>query len=299
MRSGSRFSCSRFFIIIATIFGIVAHSAYLWYNFLFRNTHIITSVGGWFFVLTFFLVLGYLYTLFARPKAQFGLLAFPVIFFLTVIASQVVHLNFAEEQTGYCLRTFHGLTFLLATFFLVLGFISGCTYFLQRHGLKKRRTFLAVGRLPSLEWLEKANRRSARLAILFLGLGIISGFYINWILSCQYGTGKSTIFDPLISGALLLFLVMLLFFIIVSHTEYLQGGQNISLLTIGCFLFLLIFLLLGIFYSKKHWQSFTPDPSPSVQILYYHKLDDHKLDDHNILLINPHQVPLDFEESWS
>lgn len=255
IRCCTRYSLSRFFTIIATLLGICANILYVGHHFLFQNQHLVTSVGGWFFVLVLILSCSYFYMLLFHSESQYGFFVLPLIFLLIAIAVQVKDLNFSENATGRFIRGFHGISLLMATFCMISGFITGGLYFLQRFRLKNRYCFFSSIHLPSLEGLEKTNRRSVRFSLIFLGLGILSGFYINFIKCFQLGTAYSiSMLDPMISGSLILFICMFGFLGIVSFTRFLQGGKCIAALTIGSFLFLLCFLLLGIFYSQKHWQ---------------------------------------------
>ncbi|MDO5580409.1 MAG: hypothetical protein Q4G69_04700 [Planctomycetia bacterium] len=224
----------------------------------------VTSAGGWFFALVLILACSCFYMLFYHPESQYAFFVLPLIFFLIGIAVPLKDLNFPENATGQFIRGFHGISLLLATFCLISGFITGGLYFLQRFRLKNRSAFLSAIHLPSLEGLEKANRRSVRFSIIFLGAGILSGFYINFIKCAQLGTAYSiSMLDPMISGSLILFICMCGFLGIISFTRFLQGGKCTAVLTVGSFLFLLCFLLLGIFYSQKHWREIQQGNPPA------------------------------------
>lgn len=244
-------------ILLITLAGLILNSIYISYNYLFRNDHLITSMGGWFFVLVLILGCVYLYTLLIKRKSYFGIFFFPMIFILTAIAASVRSINFPEHETGACIRGFHGVFLLLSALFMVSGFLFGLLYLIQKRRLRKKASLSGAIPLPSLETLEKLNLRALRISTVSLGFGIISGFYIQWILTSQ-AIVKSGLLDPMILGTLILFLLMTIFLHLISRTSLFKGGDAPALTAIGSFVFFFAFLLLGVFFSGRHWQEIAP-----------------------------------------
>ncbi len=249
-------------ILLTTLAGLIANTVYISYNFLFRNDRLITSMGGWFFVLALALAVVHLYSLSIKKNSHFGLLLQPMIFVLLMVGYAVRGVNFPEHETGVFICGFHGIALLLSAFFLLSGFIFGVLYFLQKHRLKKKTSLSGALPLPSLETLVKLNLRSLRISAVFLGLGILSGFYIKWILYSQ-GIVKSGIYDPMILGALTLFILMTIFLHLISLIPWFKGGEAPAVTAIGSFVFFFAFLILGLFFSGNHWKEI----SPTVEIL--------------------------------
>lgn len=228
------------------------------------------NVGDWFFLLVGGVILCYCYFLFYYPKTPSGLFFLPLIFLLVGVTVGVRSMDFPNQQIGQYIRAFHGGMLLLACCCAMTGFLTGGMYFLQRRQLRRG---LRVGHgtspplaLPSLEWLATANRRSIKLLVVFLGFGILSGFYVNSLLMASSGGAGSVFFsDPMITGSLVLFILMTVFLCFVSFIRYFQGGKTIALFTMIGFLFLLLLVTLGIFCRGTHWHR-PPinDSSPNV-----------------------------------
>ena len=58
---------------------------------------------------------------------------------------------------------------------VLLGFAAGVIYLGQGWRLQRKHGPLRGLRLPSLEWLQQANSHAILLAVLMLGIGIVSG----------------------------------------------------------------------------------------------------------------------------
>lgn len=241
-------------ILALTLLGAVIQILYIKQYFIFQNNKIITSVGGWFFILVLGLISLYLYWLVFHRKNQLGLFIFPVVFLLIFIGVNVSHLNFPAQQTGAFIRGFHAVTLVLATCCVLIGFLTGGMYLLQRKRLKTNNPLFRGLVLPSLESLEYANRKSVKLSIVFLGLGILSGFYINHLVTVSDPNGLGArLFDPMITGSIILFCFMTGFLVLTTCTNLFQGGQAAAILTIACFLFLISILLIGTLGRNAHW----------------------------------------------
>ncbi|MDD3586263.1 MAG: hypothetical protein PHQ75_03700 [Thermoguttaceae bacterium] len=250
-------------ILVFTALGACLQTLYIKQYFVFQDNKVITSVGGWFFILILGLTALNLYLLVFHRRNQYGLFLFPVVFLLTIIAINVSHLNFPAQQTGNFVRGFHAVTLVMATCCVLIGFLTGGMYLLQRNRLKRNKPLLRGLILPSLETLEYANRKSVKISIIFLGLGILSGFYINHLVAASTpgGTGTS-LFDPMITGAIILFCFMTGFLVLTTCTNFFQGGQATAILTIACFLFLLSILLVGTLVRHAHWLPAIPQSVP-------------------------------------
>ena len=97
----------------------------------------------------------------------------------------------------------HGIMLMLGTVVAALGFAAGIMYLLQSYRLKRKLPPRPGFRLPTLEWLQKFNRRSLLLSTFLLGLGLLAGLAVNLIRqSGRDGTVSWT--DPVVisSGVL-------------------------------------------------------------------------------------------------
>ena len=237
--------------LLLTVLGLLLHTFYVSENCIFQGNRVVTNISGWFYLLDWGIVLCYLYFLYYYPKTPSGLFFLPIIFLLVAVAESVRQMNFPEAEAGRYIRGFHGIMFLLTCCCALSGCITGGMYFLQRRQLRYNKGVRRPVPLPSLEWLETANRRSIKLSVVFLGFGILSGFYINYRL--RISSGSPIFSDPMIPGSVILFAIMTVFLSFVSFTRYFQGGKTIALFTIVCFLFLLSLVAIGVLSRHTHW----------------------------------------------
>lgn len=254
--------------LAALIAGLIAETAHLYHHFILGSDRLVVSVGGWFFVLAWGLAMLTLYFALTRPKTPFTLFLIPPTLLATLAGMELAGANFPVSATARSIRAFHGFSLLAATLFLLLGFLAGVLYFLQSAKLRRKGQFLARINLPSLEWLRKSNRRAVRLAVVFLGTGILSGFYINHALS-QGGGGSLPIplSDLMVAGAIFLFLLLVIVGAIFSCADPNRTDRRIALLTIACFLMLAAILAFGVINPKSHWRVGAPQNSSESSAL--------------------------------
>lgn len=241
----------RLSVLAALSAGVAAHSVYLAHHFILRNDHLVVNAAGWFFLLAWGLALLCLYLYFDYPKTPFGLFLLPIIFL--VIGSGVVlaQIEFPVAATGRTIRAVHVVALLTTAVTVFYGFVTGVMYFLQLAKLR-RRIVLPVG-LPSLEWLRRANRRAVKGALIPLGVGVLSGFYILHIQNFDsLGALYFPFSDFMILGALFLFALLL--FAALPRNRSAQTDGRVALLTIICFALLTLILAAGVLCPHAHWR---------------------------------------------
>ena len=114
---------------------------------------------------------------------------------------------FPENATCRWIRTIHAGALLMATLISFLGAVAGIMFFLQRYRLK-HKIFSTGFSLPSLEWLGCCIRHATNVAVLFLGIGVICGFYLKIFVS-ENPRQTTEWGDPVIIGATVLFFTAL------------------------------------------------------------------------------------------
>ena len=103
---------------------------------------------------------------------------------------------------------------MLATAALLLAFGAGLGYIGQRWRLKHKHRHRRVFRMPSLEWLQRANSHAILAAVFLLGVGIVSGMILNAIR----GTASERLpwNDPVVLSTMAMF-AWLVIAVIVGH----------------------------------------------------------------------------------
>ena len=128
------------------------------------------------------LVVVYLHLAILHPKVPFGLFLLPLALGLIGAATFLANSEpLAREPASKIWGAIHGISIVLATVSVLVGFVAGLMYFGQVRRLKHKRPPAAGLRLPSLEWLQWANGRAIVVSVLMLGLGVLSGMVLNRI----------------------------------------------------------------------------------------------------------------------
>lgn len=230
--------------------GCVVHSVSLYQHNLLQNEHFFASASGWFYVLAFCLALVLTYLTLVYPRPQFGLFLFPLILSSIAMGLIAPNASFSESDASHWIRIIHGLSLLLTTLSAILGSIAGVMFFIQRYRLKNK-IFTNKLSLPTLEWLSRAMSHASNCAVLTLGIGVISGYYLKLFVV----NSESFISDSVILGATLLFLVT----IALSLLKHYRHNSNVNFfdaaLTFTLCLALIILLLFAAFENGGHWRT--------------------------------------------
>jgi len=145
----------------------------------------------------------------------------------------------------------HGTSLMLATVAVLVGFAAGLMYLAQDHRLKRKLPPLRGLRLPSLEWLQKANSRAVGVAMLLLGVGILAGVILNMIYT---GSDSSQLnwTDPVVLGTMLMFCWLVISGGVSALYKPAREGRKVAYLTVLSFVFLICLLAIGFFLETEH-----------------------------------------------
>jgi len=249
--------------------GWVAHSAYLYHHIALlqnsnQNGSLFAGVQGWLFAVAWVIAALYLYLAVYFPRTPFGIFLLPLV--LAAIGAGVHFADaspFPADSVGQIWRIVHGVSFLLVTVTIFLGFVTGVMYLVQASNLKHKRPMLGHRRLPTLEWLQTTNTRLIGFLIVVLTVGILSGLALNAINMRQHRSSVSP-FDPMVIMTMVMFVFLLLFAVTATKlfgwsTGALlplwppaREGKRLALVTLICFVALIAILLFGLL-SPGHW----------------------------------------------
>ena len=250
--------------------GLFTHTVFLYYQAANATGYPLSNKQDWYFLAAWVLATFYLSLSHYHPKTPFGVILLPIVLGLIVAGKFWADPTpFAERPALAVWYSIHGWSLLLATVAVAVGFASGVMYLEQGHRLKRKLPPRGGLRLPSLEWLGRANGRSIVLAIILLALGIISGMVLNSIhLDDQ--DRRISLADPLVFGTLAIFVWM----VISAGTSFLyrpaREGHKVAYLTVLSFVFLVVVLGLGLFLGMRHGQASPKDHEvlgPAAQVL--------------------------------
>jgi ABC-type uncharacterized transport system permease subunit len=183
----------------------------------------------------------YFAALFYLPRSPTGLVLLPIVLGLIVGSRWASAEPLAPERSFYFWGLLHGLFLLLGTAVVCVGFLAGLMYVVQSYALKHVRSPANGLRLPSLEWLERANSRTLGLSAVLIALGFASGLVMS--IAAHRGQSEYSLwFDPVVLslGAMLVWLIAAEVFRLVYPAA--RRGRKVAYLTLASFVFLVIAL---------------------------------------------------------
>ena len=160
--------------------GLLAHTIFLYCRALHHRGVPLSSNQDWCLLTAWVLAAVYVYGLYFQRRTPFGLAILPLILGLIGAASLLADPQpYAREPASKVWGAVHGASLVLATAALLLAFGAGLGYLGQRWRLKHKHPTARTFRLPSLEWLQRANSHAILAAAFFLAVGVVSGMILN------------------------------------------------------------------------------------------------------------------------
>ena len=233
--------------------GLVAHTAYLYYQAVGPDGSRLAGQRDWYLVAAWAVVIVYLYLLYYHPKSPFGLFLLPIALGLIATAhffadpEPYARPNAARAWWGIA----HGVAILLAVVAMLVGFVAGLMYLWQARRLKLKRPAGRGPRLPSLEWLERVNSRSMVISMLMLGFGVASGMVLN-LIKYRLEESRLSLNDPVVLSTLVMFGWLVLVVAVGGLYKPARKGRKVAYLTVAGFVFLAIALGMGLFLDTEH-----------------------------------------------
>jgi hypothetical protein len=250
--------------------GLLAHSIYLWMH---TRSEIhgaisapLSSWYDWCLLAAWVLVVAYLGLAIRRPHNAVGLFLLPLVLALIGVAYAVRDMPSFERQEalGYW-ATIHGGMLLLGTVSAALGFAAGLMFLLQSYRLKHKYVARPGFRLPSLEWLQRFNRRTLLISTGLLAIGLLAGLALNLLRQVSRETTVAWT-DPVVYSSGILFLWLAA----ASLFEWLyrpaRTGRKVAYLTLASFVFLGLVLCLVVLGQHGSSQSSSATQSSVLQL---------------------------------
>jgi hypothetical protein len=234
-----------------TAAGLFAHSVYL----VMRATPDASSpppLSGWYdwlLLIAWGVTVAYLAWTVWRPQATVGIFLLPLALALIALAIPFYGPEqFPRSEALHVWGIMHGMALLLGTVVVLLGFVAGAMYLVQSYRLKRKLLPRRGFRLPSLEWLQRANKHALVLSSCLLAVGLVAGTVLNLIM----GRDRLPWTDPVVwtSGILFLWLIVVMAFEWLYRPA--QQGRKVAYLTIGSFVFLALVLAITLWGPSQH-----------------------------------------------
>jgi len=229
--------------------GLVAHTAYLAHEAARETGSPLSSARDWYLVAAWLLVVVYLYLSGLHPQIPFGLFVLPLVLALVAVAVFVADPGpNPRGPASAAWGVIHGGALLLATVAVLMGFVAGLMYLYQARRLKHKQIVRRRLRLPSLEWLARANHQAIVLATAALVVGVAAGM----VLVARSHAGRIPWNDPVVlsTWSVLAWLGGATLLGMLYPTA--RAGRRVAWLTVASFVVLAVALGIGLFAQTEH-----------------------------------------------
>ncbi len=229
--------------------GLFAHTVYLFNRAATGGASPLSSQRDWYFIAAWLLAAIYLYLTCYYKKTALGLFLLPIVLALVAVATFVADPTPFDRHSAFqAWGIAHGVSLLLATANVLLGFVFGMMYLVHANMLKRKIPAPRGLRLPSLEWLQRGNARSIGISAPLMGIGVLSGVVLN------LGQGPAQVpwRDPLTLATLAMFAWLTICAGVGAFYRPACRGRKVAYLTVGSFAFLVIALGVGLFAGTRH-----------------------------------------------
>jgi hypothetical protein len=246
----------RFFLIIGmTVAGLFAHTVHLW---LWHRTQATGAAGvplaswyEWSLIAAWILTALYLGWAVRRPNSPVGLFMLPVVLALIGLGYSLENAQaFRRDQALQIWGLAHGVLLMLGVVVVSFGFVAGLMYLVQSYRLKHKLQPGTLLRLPSLEWLQQANKYMLFHSLLLIVLGLGAGIVMNLIRNAGGTFVPWT--DPVVISSGFLTAWLLAATIFEWTYKPAQQGRKVAYLTVANFVFLAIVLTMLAAGASKH-----------------------------------------------
>jgi uncharacterized membrane protein YidH (DUF202 family) len=243
--------------VLFMVAGIFAHAVYL----LFHGGLEIGSQGlninnwfGWCLFGSWILAICYLWISLRQPQTHLGLFLIPAVLAMLGFGYAFGSFTmFSERHVRSIWNLVHGISLLLGTVIVALGFIFGIVYLVQAHRLKRKNGSPRWLQLPSLEWLQQSAERCLIVSAVLLGFGLASGIAISRFpfadetLLADAGASQSRIqwSNPVVWTSAILFGWLLLVTAFSLLYRPARQGRKVAYLVVASFFFLLLELYIA------------------------------------------------------
>ncbi len=229
--------------------GLLAHSLYLAIRLTHQGEGPVAGWFEWFLLAAWIMAAAYLYLTYYHPRNPIGLFVLPLV--LGLIAVGYLFRGAAAFGGARAWGLVHGLSLLMGTVVVLIGFVAGLMYLIEARRLKQKRPPASRFRLPSLEWAEKVNGRTLVFSTILLGIGVLSGLALN---ASHHSQGQTALpwTDPVVwsSGLLLAWLLVAAVFNFAYRPA--RQGRKVAYLTLASMIFLLLALGMILWAPSQH-----------------------------------------------
>lgn len=159
--------------------GVVAHALFLVWRAASEPQLPLSSGFDFFLVAAWVLAAGYLWLAVANPRTPVGLFLLPVVLGLIAAAQVSSREPFPQSPATQFWGIVHGGFNLVMSVSVALGGVAGAMWLIQAGRLSRKAAPAKGFRMPSLEKLAAACRRTGSIAAWTAAAGFLSGIVLN------------------------------------------------------------------------------------------------------------------------
>ena len=286
-RLSSRRMVLRLLTLLATAAGLIAHTVYLAVRSRAASASPLSSPFDWYLLAAWLLAVLYLLMLVYYPRLNMGLFVLPLVLALIAAAQFADQEPFAPSRASRFWGNLHGTFLLLGTVTVTIGFAAAVMYLAQDYRLRRRRLPILGFRLPSLEWLERINRRTLAVSALFIGVGFAAGLILNSIRRPE-GPGPLPWYDPVVLTSAMMFFWLFAAELFRLTYRPARRGRKVAYLNLASFVFLAVALITLSLIDTRHGPTKPPDAPRSAAA---HALQPNAVKHFNTTRLASHSIP--------
>lgn len=228
--------------------GLFTHVSYLFLRAVDAPTDggrgLLSSWAEWSLLLALGLAICFMIAYIRRSDTIISFFFLPMILLTIALGTQLGGWEpFSRSDAVDVWRSVHGFSMMIGTGAVLVGFLAGVMYLVQARRLKRKRAGSRTFRLPTLETLDRANRRALVISTTAVAIGVVAGVIMN--------LNQNDEFDWFDSGILLSF-VLFLWLVAATATEFFytpaSRGRKAFYMTLASLGFLVL-ALLGVLIS--------------------------------------------------
>ncbi len=182
-----------------------------------------------------------------------GLFLLPIVLGLIGFSQSASDEPFSTRRASAFWGQIHGISLLLATVVVSVGFVAGLMYLLQSYRLKQKLPPWKGLNMPSLEWLENLNARALTMSVWLVAVGFVSGVILGQIRNLGVD-GYSYLTDPAVWSLAAMQIWLLIASLFGAFYPAARHGRRVAYLTVASFLFLVIAIGSITFMNDTHGQ---------------------------------------------
>ncbi|MEL6109777.1 MAG: cytochrome c biogenesis protein CcsA [Planctomycetota bacterium] len=141
---------------------------------------LLASWAEWSLLLALGLAICFVVAYFRQRDTIISFFFLPLILCTILLGTQVGGwAPFTRNEAVDAWRSIHGLSMMIGTGAVLIGFLAGVMYLAQARRLKRKHAGSKRFRLPTLETLDRTNRRALVISTGAVAVGVVAGIVMN------------------------------------------------------------------------------------------------------------------------